>query len=170
MNLVRTLYLTHTDTRLKLCCYSCQLDLIAVWPLSGPLGDVFLLQTRDRKNPLIYTVFTTSRSDFIKGLAHHKKLHYCISLLILMLLQTCLTFFVEHKSKYLAKNIYILFIFSESNWIFHELNLHVKKAIHHNYSNDLLFVPQNKVSHKNNGMMTELSSFFMICAFKLFFI
>lgn len=25
-------------------------------------GDVFLLQTRDRKNPLVYTVFSTSRS------------------------------------------------------------------------------------------------------------
>lgn len=28
-------------------------------------GDVFLLQTRDRKNPLVYTVFSTSRSESI---------------------------------------------------------------------------------------------------------
>lgn len=29
------------------------------------LGDVFLLQTRDRKNPLVYTVFSTSRSESV---------------------------------------------------------------------------------------------------------
>lgn len=32
---------------------------VCVCPSSG---DVFLLQTRDRKNPLVYTVFSTSRS------------------------------------------------------------------------------------------------------------
>lgn len=39
-------------------------------PPYPPTGDVFLLQTKDKRNPLLYAVFSTSRYRIREGLPH----------------------------------------------------------------------------------------------------
>lgn len=65
-------------------CVSLTFDL---YPLTGvpPTGDVFLLQTKDRKNPLVYTVFSTSRSEFKPG----DGLSYCLLLCLCVHMSVC---------------------------------------------------------------------------------